>query len=138
KDMWEVVRGLRASGVTIILTTHYIEEAEQMADRIGVINRGELILVEDKDELMRKLGRKQLTLNLHKKLAAIPPGLEGRGLELSPDGNELVYTYDTRAQRTGITTLLKDLSAAGITFRDLNTTQSSLEDIFVNLVRQAK
>src|SRR5436190_2908818 len=138
KDMWEVVRGLRASGVTIILTTHYIEEAEQMADRIGVINHGELILVEDKDELMRKLGRKQLTLNLHNRLAAIPPGLEGRGLELSADGSELVYTYDTRAQRTGITTLLKDLSAAGITFRDLNTTQSSLEDIFVNLVRQSK
>jgi ABC-2 type transport system ATP-binding protein len=138
KDMWEVVRGLRASGVTIILTTHYIEEAEQMADRIGVINHGELILVEDKDELMRKLGRKQLTLNLHNKLAAIPSGLEGRGLELSADGSELVYTYDTRAQRTGITTLLKDLSAAGITFRDLNTTQSSLEDIFVNLVRQSK
>jgi ABC-2 type transport system ATP-binding protein len=138
KDMWEVVRALRASGVTIILTTHYIEEAEQMADRIGVINHGELILVEDKDELMRKLGRKQLTLNLHSKLAAIPPGLEGRGLELSADGSELVYTYDTRAQRTGITTLLKDLSAAGITFRDLNTTQSSLEDIFVNLVRRSK
>jgi len=138
KDMWEVVRGLRASGVTIILTTHYIEEAEQMADRIGVINHGELILVEDKDELMRKLGRKQLTLNLHNKLAAIPSGLEGRGLELSADGSELVYTYDTRAQRTGITTLLKDLSAAGITFRDLNTTQSSLEDIFVNLVRRSK
>ena len=138
KDMWEVVRALRASGVTIILTTHYIEEAEQMADRIGVINHGELILVEDKDELMRKLGRKQLTLNLHNKLAAIPSGLEGRGLELSADGSELVYTYDTRAQRTGITTLLKDLSAAGITFRDLNTTQSSLEDIFVNLVRRSK
>jgi ABC-2 type transport system ATP-binding protein len=138
KDMWEVVRALRASGVTIILTTHYIEEAEQMADRIGVINHGELILVEDKDELMRKLGRKQLTLNLHNKLPAIPPGLEGRGLELSADGSELVYTYDTRAQRTGITTLLKDLSAAGITFRDLNTTQSSLEDIFVNLVRRSK
>jgi ABC-2 type transport system ATP-binding protein len=138
KDMWEVVRALRASGVTIILTTHYIEEAEQMADRIGVINRGEIILIEDKDELMRKLGRKQLTLNLHNKLAAIPPGLEGRGLELSADGSELVYTYDTRAQRTGITTLLKDLSAAGITFRDLNTTQSSLEDIFVNLVRRSK
>jgi ABC-2 type transport system ATP-binding protein len=138
KDMWEVVRGLRASGVTIILTTHYIEEAEQMADRIGVINRGELILVEDKDELMRKLGRKQLTLSLHSKLAVIPPHLEGRGLELSADGRELVYTYDTRAQRTGITTLLKDLSAAGITFKDLSTTQSSLEDIFVNLVRQSR
>jgi ABC-2 type transport system ATP-binding protein len=138
KDMWEVVRALRTSGVTIILTTHYIEEAEQMADRIGVINRGEIILVENKDELMRKLGRKQLTLNLHNKLAAVPPGLEGRGLELSADGIELIYTYDTRAQRTGITTLLKDLSAAGITFKDLSTTQSSLEDIFVNLVRRSK
>jgi ABC-2 type transport system ATP-binding protein len=132
------VRSLRASGVTIILTTHYIEEAEQMADRIGVINHGEIILVEDKDELMRKLGKKQLTLNLHSKLAAIPPHLEGRGLELSADGSELVYTYDTRAQRTGITTLLKDLSAAGVTFRDLNTTQSSLEDIFIDLVRRPK
>jgi ABC-2 type transport system ATP-binding protein len=138
KDMWEVVRALRTSGVTIILTTHYIEEAEQMADRIGVINRGEIILVEDKDELMRKLGRKQLTLNLHNKLATVPPGLQGRGLDLSADGGELVYTYDTRAQRTGITTLLKDLSAAGITFKDLSTTQSSLEDIFVNLVRRSK
>jgi ABC-2 type transport system ATP-binding protein len=138
KEMWEVVRTLRASGVTIILTTHYIEEAEQMADRIGVINRGELILVEEKAELMRKLGRKQLTLHLHNKLAAIPPSLEGRGLELAADGSELVYTYDTRAQRTGITTLLKDLSAAGITFRDLNTTQSSLEDIFVDLVRKSR
>jgi ABC-2 type transport system ATP-binding protein len=103
-----------------------------------VINRGEIILVEDKDELMRKLGRKQLTLNLHNKLAAVPSGLEGRGLELSADGIELIYTYDTRAQRTGITTLLKDLSAAGITFKDLSTTQSSLEDIFVNLVRRSK
>src|SRR5436190_8815403 len=138
KDMWEVVRGLRASGVTIILTTHYIEEAEQMADRVGVINHGEIILVEHKAELMRKLGQKRLTLQLNARLAAIPSGLEGRGLELSADGSELVYTYDTRAQRTGITTLLKDLSAAGITFRDLNTTQSSLEDIFVNLVRQSK
>jgi ABC-2 type transport system ATP-binding protein len=138
QDMWEVVRALRASGVTIILTTHYIEEAEQMADRIGVINHGEIILVEDKDELMRKLGKKQLTLSLHSKLAAIPQQLEGRGLELSADGGELVYTYDTRAQRTGITTLLKDLSAASITFRDLSTTQSSLEDIFVDLVRKSK
>jgi ABC-2 type transport system ATP-binding protein len=138
KDMWEVVRTLRASGVTIILTTHYIEEAEQMADRIGVINHGEIMLVEEKDELMRKLGKKQLTLDLHSKLAAIPPHLEGRGLELSADGSKLVYTYDTRAQRTGITTLLKDLSAAGVTFRDLNTTQSSLEDIFIDLVRRTK
>jgi ABC-2 type transport system ATP-binding protein len=138
KDMWQIVRELRAAGVTIILTTHYIEEAEQMADRIGVINKGELILVEEKNELMRKLGKKQLTLYLHSPRTALPPELQGRGLELNGDGRELVYTYDTRAERTGITTLLKDLSAAGITFRDLNTTQSSLEDIFVNLVRSAK
>ena len=138
KDMWQIVRALRSSGVTIILTTHYIEEAEEMADRIGVINKGELILVEEKDELMRKLGKKQLTLYLHSKRTSLPPELQDRGLELSDDGNELVYTYDTRAERTGITTLLKDLSAAGITFRDLNTTQSSLEDIFVNLVRNSK
>jgi ABC-2 type transport system ATP-binding protein len=138
KDMWQIVRGLQASGVTIILTTHYIEEAEQMADRIGVINKGELILVEEKHELMRKLGRKQLTLYLHKRLAALPAELQGRGLELAADGAELIYTYDTRAERTGITTLLKDLSAAGITFKDLDTTQSSLEDIFVDLVRNSR
>ena len=138
KDMWQIVRALQAAGVTIILTTHYIEEAEEMADRIGVINKGELILVEDKHELMRKLGKKQLTLHLHSGLAGLPPELQGRGLELSTDGSELIYTYDTRAERTGITTLLKDLSAAGITFRDLNTTQSSLEDIFVNLVRSSQ
>jgi ABC-2 type transport system ATP-binding protein len=138
QDMWQIVRALQAAGVTIILTTHYIEEAEEMADRIGVINKGELILVEDKHELMRKLGKKQLTLYLHSRHASLPAELQGRGLELSTDGSELIYTYDTRAERTGITTLLKDLSAAGITFRDLNTTQSSLEDIFVNLVRSAK
>jgi ABC-2 type transport system ATP-binding protein len=138
KDMWQIVRSLQASGVTIILTTHYIEEAEQMADRIGVINKGELILVEEKNELMRKLGRKQLTLFLHKPLAALPPDLEGRSLELGNGGKELIYTYDTQADRTGITTLLKDLSAAGITFRDISTKQSSLEEIFVNLVRSAQ
>ncbi len=138
KDMWQIVRDLRSSGVTIILTTHYIEEAEEMADRVGVINKGELILVEEKNELMRKLGKKQLTLYLHGRRTELPPSLQGRGLELNADGSELVYTYDTRAERTGITTLLKDLSTAGITFRDLNTTQSSLEDIFVNLVRSAK
>jgi ABC-2 type transport system ATP-binding protein len=136
--MWQIVRDLRASGVTVILTTHYIEEAEEMADRVGVINNGELILVEEKNELMRKLGKKQLTLYLHGTRSELPAGLQGRGLELKADGSELVYTYDTRAERTGITTLLKDLSAAGITFRDLNTTQSSLEDIFVNLLRSAK
>ena len=138
KDMWQIVRTLQASGVTIILTTHYIEEAEEMADRIGVINKGELILVEEKQELMHKLGKKQLTLYLHNTRTSLPPELQGRGLELSADGNGLVYTYDTRAERTGITTLLKDLSAAGITFKDLNTTQSSLEDIFVNLVRTSQ
>lgn len=138
QDMWEVVRTLQASGVTIILTTHYIEEAEEMADRIGVIDRGEIILVEDKTELMRKLGKKHLVLHLHNKLGEIPSQLGSYGLELSPDGLELTFSYDTRAGRTGITTLLKDLSAAGITFRDLHTSQSSLEDIFVNLVGRSK
>jgi ABC-2 type transport system ATP-binding protein len=138
KDMWEVVRSLRASGVTIILTTHYIAEAEEMADRIGVINNGELILVEDKAELMRKLGKKQLTLQLQKKLDAIPDELAAHRLTLAADGNELLYNYDTRGERTGITALLGDLNRAGIRFRDLSTTQSSLEDIFVDLVRQEK
>jgi ABC-2 type transport system ATP-binding protein len=134
KDMWDLVRSLRGSGVTIILTTHYIEEAEEMADRVGVINKGELIVVEEKDELMRKLGRKQLVLDLHRKLETVPGDLSAYGLELSADGSRLTYTYDTRAERTGITRLLRDLSAAGITFRDLNTSQSSLEEIFVSLV----
>ncbi len=134
KDMWNVVRALRASGVTIILTTHYIEEAEEMADRIGVINKGELILVERKAELMRKLGRKQLTLHLHEIIDVIPASLGGYDLTLAPDGKELTYTYDTQAERTGITRLLSDLNHAGIRFRDLHTTQSSLEDIFVDLV----
>jgi ABC-2 type transport system ATP-binding protein len=138
KDMWQVVRSLRASGVTIILTTHYIDEAEEMADRVGVINRGEIILVEEKAELMRKLGRKQLTLQLHDKLAAVPAELAAHRLTLAAEGRELVYSYDTRGERTGITALLKDLNAAGIRFRDLQTTQSSLEDIFVDLVRQEK
>jgi ABC-2 type transport system ATP-binding protein len=136
KDMWEVVRALRASGVTIILTTHYIEEAEEMADRIGVINKGEIILVEDKAELMRKLGKKQLTLQLHARLAAVPDALAAHHLTLAADGSELVYSYDTRKERTGITDLLDDLHRAGIRFKDLSTTQSSLEDIFVDLVRQ--
>ena len=136
KDMWEVVRSLRASGVTIILTTHYIEEAEEMADRIGVINKGEIILVEGKAELMRKLGRKQLTLHLHGRLAAIPSGLAAHHLTLVSSGTELVYTYDTQGERTGVTALLDDLHRAGIRFKDLHTTQSSLEDIFVDLVRQ--
>jgi ABC-2 type transport system ATP-binding protein len=138
KEMWEVVRQLRDSGVTIILTTHYIEEAEEMADRIGVIAKGELILVENKKDLMQKLGKKQLVLQLHDPLAAIPPGLNGHALELSPDGRELTFTYDTRAERTGITSLLNDMRSADIGFTDLRTTQSSLEDIFVNLVRSAK
>jgi ABC-2 type transport system ATP-binding protein len=136
KDMWQVVRSLRASGVTIILTTHYIEEAEDMADRIGVISKGEIILVEEKAELMRKLGKKQLTLQLHKKLDAIPDELAAHHLTLAADGNELIYTYDTQGERTGITALLKDINLAGIRFKDLSTTQSSLEDIFVDLVRQ--
>ena len=138
KDMWGVVRALRASGVTIILTTHYIEEAEMMADRIGIISKGELILVEDKVELMRKLGKKQLTLHLLEKLDAIPADLAGRHLALANDGRALVYTYDTQAERTGITALLRSLHEAGIRFRDLNTTQSSLEDIFVDLVRRGQ
>ena len=137
QDMWNVVRELRDSGVTIILTTHYIEEAEQMADRIGVINRGEIILVEDKTELMRKLGKKQMTLQLHSRLDAIPTGLEQFRLELNGDGSELVYTYDTQGERTGITALLGALADAGIRFRDLSTTQSSLEEIFVSLVKRS-
>lgn len=134
KDMWEIVRKLRASGVTIILTTHYIEEAEEMADRVGVINKGEIILVEDKAMLMRKLGKKQLTIELQQPLAAVPPSLADR-LTLSDGGRELIYTYDTQGERTGITSLLSDLNDAGIRLRDIHTTQSSLEDIFVGLVR---
>ena len=134
KDMWQVVRDLRDSGVTIILTTHYIEEAEDMADRIGVINKGEIILVENKAELMRKLGKKQLTLQLHQKLAAIPPELSAFKLSIGEDGSTLIYDYDTKAERTGVATLLGELSRAGLRIRDLQTTQSSLEDIFVGLV----
>ncbi|HWM48195.1 MAG TPA: ABC transporter ATP-binding protein [Xanthobacteraceae bacterium] len=138
KDMWDVVRRLRASGVTIILTTHYIEEAEEMADRVGVISKGELILVENKNELMRKLGQKQLTLELHDPLAEIPPRLAPYALSLASEGHALVYSYDTQGERTGITDLLDELNAAGIRFKDLHTTQSSLEDIFVSLVRQGQ
>jgi ABC-2 type transport system ATP-binding protein len=134
RDMWEMVRRLRASGVTIILTTHYIEEAEEMADRIGVINKGEIVLVEEKSVLMRKLGRKQLTLHLQHRLERVPPQLAGRQLELSADGNDLVYTFDTQADSTGIAGLLRQLSELGIDFKDLRTEESSLEDIFVNLV----
>src|SRR3954453_13311429 len=135
KGMWEVVRGLQASGVTIILTTHYIDEAEEMADRIGVINKGETILVEDKARLMQKLGRKQLTLHLQNKVDAIPEALAAYRLELSEGGCELIYDYDTKGERTGITSLLSDLRNAGIRISDLDTRQSSLEDIFVSLVR---
>jgi ABC-2 type transport system ATP-binding protein len=138
QDMWNVVRSLRASGVTIILTTHYIEEAEEMADRIGVINGGEIILVEDKTELMRKLGRKQLTLHLQRRLDAVPDTLVAYQLALGAGGMELTYSYDTQGERTGITALLADLGHAGIGFKDLHTTQSSLEDIFVGLVRQER
>ena len=137
KDMWNVVRELRSSGVTIILTTHYIDEAEEMADRIGVINKGEIILVEDKAELMRKLGKKQMTLQLLAPLDSLPAALEQFHLELHRGGAELIYTYDTQAERTGITMLLAALANAGIQFRDLSTNQSSLEDIFVNLVKRS-
>ncbi len=138
QDLWGVVRSLRDQGVTIILTTHYIEEAEQMADRIGVINHGELVVVEQKAELMRKLGKKQLILELHEPLAAIPAALSAHDLSLVHGGAEMIYTYDATAQRTGINTLLADLTAAGIRFRDLRTSQSSLEEIFVDLVRQSR
>jgi ABC-2 type transport system ATP-binding protein len=135
KGMWEVVRQLQASGVTIILTTHYIQEAEEMADRVGVINKGEIILVEDKANLMRKLGRKRLMLHLQGPLDAIPEALASYKLELCDGGRNLIYDYDTKGERTGITALLDALQAAGIRFRDLHTTQSSLEDIFVGLLR---
>ncbi|MGC1458290.1 MAG: ABC transporter ATP-binding protein [Steroidobacteraceae bacterium] len=137
RDMWHVVRGLRDSGVTIILTTHYIEEAEEMADRIGVISRGELILVEDKATLMLKLGKKQLTLHLHDPLVSIPASLSEYGLSLSADGMTLVYCFDSEGGRARITALLRQLGEAGVAFRDLETSQSSLEEIFVSLVRGA-
>ena len=137
KDMWNVVRALQETGVTIILTTHYIEEAEAIADRVGVIHNGEIILIENKSELMSKLGKKQMILDLTESVNLIPPTLDKFGLDLSDDGTQLTYTYDTQAERTGITTLLSALHSAGISFNDLNTTQSSLEDIFVNLVSDA-
>ena len=137
QDMWRMVRRLRDSGVTVILTTHYIEEAEEMADRIGVIRKGEIVLVEEKVELMRKLGKKRLTLHLQEPLAAIPDALADHDLKLARDGCELIYTYDTQGGRTGITGLLTELGAAGIRFQDLQTSQSSLEEIFVDLVREA-
>ena len=134
RDMWEMVRKLRENGVTIILTTHYIEEAEEMADRIGVISNGELIVVEDKHVLMRKLGKKQLTLQLQEPLAAVPEALSGFGLELADEGHALVYTFDTQREQTGIATLMRRLNEQGIDFKDLHSSESSLEEIFVSLV----
>ena len=136
RDMWQLVRRLRENGVTIILTTHYIVEAEEMADRVGVINNGEIILVENKVELMRKLGRKQLTLQLHSTLDEVPAELAGYGLELASNGGELIYTYDSQAGRMDMANLLADLDQVGVTFEDLQTKQSSLEEIFVDLVKE--
>jgi ABC-2 type transport system ATP-binding protein len=138
KDMWEVVRKLRASGVTIILTTHYIEEAELMADRVGVINKGEMVLVEEKAELMRKLGSKQLTLQLQEPLEAVPAELANHQLALTDNGSAMIYTYDAQGERTGISALLADLSKVGVRFKDLQTKESSLEEIFVSLVREGQ
>ena len=138
QDMWNVVSALSDEGVTVILTTHYIEEAEQLADRVGVINHGEIILVEDKDKLMRDLGKKQLVLHLQEPLAKVPSELAGYGLELSENCRDLTYTYDTKRDSTGITALLGELRAADIHFNDLQTSQSSLEDIFVDLVNKGQ
>jgi ABC-2 type transport system ATP-binding protein len=135
RDMWNMVRGLRDSGVTIILTTHYIEEAEEMADRIGVINKGEIIVVEDKAVMMKKLGKKQLTVHLQSPMDRIPADLSGQPLELVAEGNELVYTYDTQREDTGIAGILRRLNEHGIDFKDIHSSESSLEEIFVNLVR---
>jgi len=137
KDMWKIVRELRESGVTIILTTHYIEEAEEIADRVGVINHGEMVLIEDKQILMRKLGQKQLMLDLVEPLRQLPASLADFALDLTEHGTRLIYTFDSHEQRTDITALLDGLKSAGIAFRDLQTSQSSLEDIFVNLVEGA-
>ncbi|HEY8356007.1 MAG TPA: multidrug ABC transporter ATP-binding protein, partial [Ramlibacter sp.] len=136
REMWALVRGLRDTGVTVILTTHYIDEAEEMADRIGVISKGEIILVEDKAELMRKLGRKQLTLQLAQPMAAVPASLAGYPLELAAGGNALTYTYDAQGEHLGIGELLQALERSGVAFKDLQTQQSSLEDIFISLVRE--
>jgi ABC-2 type transport system ATP-binding protein len=138
KSMWDLIERLRGNGVTVILTTHYIEEAENIADRVGVINKGQLLLVEEKNELMRKLGEKTLTLNLREPVSELPNGLNGFDLTLADGGEAIVYRYDTAAERTGIGRLLSELSAAGIGIRDLSTKQSSLEDIFVNLVRDGQ
>ncbi|HSC34259.1 MAG TPA: ABC transporter ATP-binding protein [Thermodesulfobacteriota bacterium] len=134
RDMWEMVRGLRDNGVTIILTTHYIEEAELIADRVGIINKGEIILVEEKEALMQKLGKRQLTLYLQSPVSSIPSGLDGLDLELSTDGSELVYTFDVHGEETGIASLLKRLNEHGIDYRDIHSSESSLEEIFVSLV----
>ncbi len=138
KDMWEIVNKLRDSGVTIILTTHYIEEAEQIADRVGIINDGQLLLVDEKTKLMQELGRKQLIIELKEAVNKLPESLASHALELSDDGNELIFTYDTQGKSTGITALLQDMHDAGLSMKDLNTTQSSLQDIFVNLVQADK
>ncbi len=137
KDMWQLIHRLREAGVTIILTTHYIEEAEEMADRVGVINRGELLLIEEKRELMSKLGRKQLSVDLRDPIGTLPPALARYGLEVEDGGSRLVYTYDTGAARSGIGSLLADLNGSGIAVKDVSTSQSSLEDIFVTLVRES-
>lgn len=136
RDMWRIVNDLKGRGVTIILTTHYIEEAEEMADRVGVINKGEIILVEEKNELMHKLGRKELILHLHEPLDELPSALSAHGLRIEDEGRSLTYSYDTKSDRTGITSLLTDLADAGVRFHDLHTSQSSLEDIFVGLVKK--
>ena len=136
RDMWEMVRGLRANGVTVILTTHYIEEAEEMADRIGVINHGELVLVEEKHTLMQKLGKKQLTIYLQNPVTSLPNALDAFALEVSDEGNQLIYTFDTQREHTGIAELLRALNQQGIEFKDLHSSESSLEEIFVNLVHQ--
>lgn len=137
RDMWQLVRRLHASGVTIILTTHYIEEAEEMADRVGVLQSGNLVVVDDTARLMRKLGKKRLCLQLLEPIAALPPSLSGYELEIGSNGHELIYTYDTKSQHTGITPLLRELTAAGIAFNDLSTQQDSLEQIFLELVKEA-
>jgi len=137
RDMWALVRELRDQGVTIILTTHYIEEAEEMADRIGVINKGKLLLIEDKARLMKRMGQKKLTLELYKPLAEIPPNLSGYGLVRAADGLRLIYEYDSQAERSGITRLISDLAASGIAVHDLDSKQSSLEEVFLKLVEDA-
>jgi ABC-2 type transport system ATP-binding protein len=136
QDMWQMVRRLRENGVTIVLTTHYIDEAEVMADRIGVIHNGEMILIKEKAELMRKLGKKQLTLQLHDRLDEIPAALARYQMKLAADGSELIYTYDSQSEHADITALLADLDATGTGFKDLSTKQSSLEEIFVDLVKE--